>query len=171
MGFASFVCRKLEGLPVYLPKHVTIPLNFDIRNIFHPERTWNVYVILICDLTYHTDLSFRGYAVGSGIERSVLRTAMKEVCRDQKLVKGGADGDTGYHDLNLRTNSIIPARSISFQVLGFLAATHLFITGHGPAPLSPAILLFVIGGWEALFNLELIDLVLPSKATMLRRWP
>lgn len=106
------------------------------------------------------------------MERSVLRTAIKEVCRDQKLVKGGADEDTGYHDLNLRSNSVVmPARSLSFRVLGFLAATHLFITGHGPMPLSPALLLFVIGGWDALFDLELIDLVLPLKAAVLRKWP
>ncbi|KAG1790760.1 uncharacterized protein HD556DRAFT_1310310 [Suillus plorans] len=141
MGFASFVHSKLEGLPVYLPKHVTIPLNFDICNIFHPERTWSI-----------------GYAVGGGIECSVLQTSMKEVCHDQKLLKGGADGDTGYYNLNLCTNSIIPAQLISFQVLGFFAATHLFITGHSPVPLSPAILLFVIGSWEALFDLKLIDL-------------
>jgi hypothetical protein len=97
---------------------------------------------------------------------------IKEVCRDQKLVKGGADGDTGYHDLNLRSNStIMPARALSFRVLGFLSAAHLLITGHGPVPLSPALLLFVIGGWDALFDLDLIDLVLPLKASVLRQWP
>lgn len=57
----------------------------------------------------------------------------------------------------------MPERALSFRVLGYLSAAHFLITGHGPATLSPALFLFVIMGWDASFDLELTDLVLPLK--------
>lgn len=48
MGFASFIHSKLSGSPPSLPEDVRIEPNFDLRNIFHTERRWNVYVSSVC---------------------------------------------------------------------------------------------------------------------------
>lgn len=102
--------------------------------------------------------------------RTVFERALTDMCEDAKLCRRHNDR-TGYVDLN--TNSIVctPNRQADNEAFGFLAAAHLFITGHGPHPLSPAVIIFCIAGYDGLFDLELIGLLLPDYVSMLRKWP
>lgn len=102
--------------------------------------------------------------------RTVFEHALTDMCEDAKLCRRHNDR-TGYVDLN--TNSIVctPNRQADNEAFGFLAAAHLFLTGHGPHPLSPAVIIFCIAGYDGLFDLELIGLLLPDYVSVLRKWP
>ncbi|KIK43231.1 hypothetical protein CY34DRAFT_11890 [Suillus luteus UH-Slu-Lm8-n1] len=151
-GLISWTRAQMAGKIPRLPQDVAIS-NFNHQNIFSRDLLFNV-----------------GAGVGHGVMRTVFEHALTDMCEDAKLCRRHNDR-TGYVDLN--TNGIVctPNRQADNEAFGFLAAVHLFLTGHGPHPLSPAVIIFCIAGYDGLFDLELISLLLPDYVGVLRKWP
>ncbi|KAG0691601.1 hypothetical protein DFH29DRAFT_1010674 [Suillus ampliporus] len=151
-GLIAWTQAWMAGKVPCLPHNITIS-DFNHQNIFSPDILFNV-----------------GAGVSPGVMHTVLECALTDMCEDAKLCRR-QDGRTGYLDLN--TNSIIctPHRQADNEAFGFLAAAHLFLTGHGPHPLSPAVIIFCIAGYDGLFDLELMGLLLPDYVGVLKKWP
>ncbi|KAG2103745.1 uncharacterized protein F5147DRAFT_775871 [Suillus discolor] len=107
--------------------------------------------------------------VGPGVMCAVFEHALTDMCEDAKLCRR-RDGHAGYFNLNTTSVVCTPHHQADNEAFGFLAAAHLFLTGHGPHPLSPAIIIFCIAGYDGLFDLELIGQVLPDSMGLLKKW-
>lgn len=86
-----------------------------------------------------------------------------------QIFRGAVDASE-YYLLNLRPTGV-PDTLAMFRVVGRLAAYITWITGWGPYQLSPVFFLYALGGESAVFDLELLDELLPAQAAILRSWP
>ena len=171
-AFIKWVRGKLNDWQAILPPMVDIDQSFDLNNIFHSCRVWNMYVTFLgLNCAVIIVLYFSGSGIGVGVERTILDRVIEFSTNDLKLCRRDCDMKTGFRHLNLSSIINSPQRWNDFQALGWISAAYIFITGQGPEPFSPVLPLFAIGGWAALTDLWLIDQVLPDCASILRQWP
>lgn len=119
-------------------------------------------------LTISSLLSAQGG--GGGVEIDIFRAMAEQICENPKYCRGPIDGDC-YQNLNLRSSLFGVSRQQSMHMLGAAAALHLYITKWGPHPINPLMLIFAVAGWERAADLDVVKMVLPAKAALLRDWP
>jgi hypothetical protein len=107
---------------------------------------------------------------GGGVEIDIFRAMAEQICENPKYCRGPIDGDC-YQNLNLRSSLFGVSRQQSMRMLGSAAALHLYITKWGPHPINPLMLIFAVAGWESAVDLDVVEMVLPAKAALLRNWP
>jgi len=111
----------------------------------------------------------RNEAVGPGCRIAVLMEVFVVLCDRPQIFRGAIDA-SGYHLLNLRPTRAADSLA-SFRMVGAMAAYITWMSGWAPKELSPIFLVYAIGGKMAVSDINLIDQLLPSQATILQSWP
>ena len=73
----------------------------------------------------------------------------------------GAIDKSGYHLLNLQMTRVLDTLA-AFCIVDRLAAYIVWITGCTPQELSSVFLLYVLGGKTAVYDLDILDQILPD---------
>jgi hypothetical protein len=110
-----------------------------------------------------------GGAVGEGVERAVIRAALKKITSQNQYWRHLDDG--GHVTWALRRGGASRSRIAMAKVHGTLCALHVVWTGVLPFPVSVWMLLLVISGFPSLLDSTFLHYINPSLAIRLQAWP
>ncbi|KAG6894173.1 hypothetical protein C0992_007229, partial [Termitomyces sp. T32_za158] len=110
-----------------------------------------------------------GQATGDGVERSVLRAALKYITSNGRYWK--QLDDLGHFTLCLSPGGVSNDRLIQLKAYGCLAALHIYWAKSSPFPISPWLMTVITLGESIVKNLNFVSDIDPELALKLKQWP